>query len=80
MMKNKTYPVTESDLIKISKLFGCLEDAVKEMIRNKGREYQDDIAEMYLYEMTSRALCENADGTLEIPGMSALNNNEEDWK
>jgi hypothetical protein len=66
----KTYPVTEFDLTKLSKLFGCLEEALKEMIRNRGRQDPDNLSEMYLYEMTSRALVETDDpelsGSLEL--------------
>jgi hypothetical protein len=62
----KTYPVTEGDLIKLSKLFGCLEEAVKEMIRNNGRKDPDNRSEMYLYEMTSRALTETLNDSGEI--------------
>ncbi len=61
MRKRKPYPVTEGDLIKLSKLFGCLESAVKEMIRNKARRDRDNLCEMYLYEITSRALTEDVD-------------------
>ena len=60
----KTYPVTEFDLTKLSKLFGCLEEALKEMIRNRGRQDPDNLSEMYLYEMTSRALLETDDPEL----------------
>lgn len=56
---HKPYPVTEGDLIKLSKLFGCLEEAIKEMIRNNGRYQTDNFSETYFYEMTSRAILES---------------------
>jgi hypothetical protein len=63
----EAYPVTEFDLTKLSKLFGCLEEALKEMIRNKGRLHPDDFSETYLYEMTSRAPFETEDPDLPGP-------------
>ncbi len=64
--RSKTYPLTEFELTKISKLFGCLEEAIKEIIRNGGRDDPDYLSEMYFYEMTSRALLETDDS--ELPG------------
>jgi len=57
--KNKSYRVTEADILKVSKLIGCMEETIKEIIRVK-HPTADDIgpSEMYFYEMNSRALCE----------------------
>jgi len=57
--KNWIYRVSEADILKISKLMGCLEDTIKEIIRIK-HPLPDDIgpSEMYFYEMSSRALLE----------------------
>jgi len=62
--RSASYPVTEFDLIKLSKLFGCLEEALKEMIRNRGRQHPEHLSEMYFYEMTSRAPVETDDPQL----------------
>jgi hypothetical protein len=57
--KNLQYSVSEAEILKISKLMGCLEDSVKEIIRSTHQEH-DEIgpSEMYFYEMSSRALGE----------------------
>lgn len=39
--KRKNYQVTENEIIQISRLFGCLEDAIKEIIRSH-KILQDD--------------------------------------
>jgi len=59
------YIVTEDEILKISRLFGLLEDTIKELIRNRQMaavRHDIDDAEMYFYEMTSRALDECEDG------------------
>jgi len=56
-----TYLVTEDDIMKISTLFGQLEGALKELIRNRqlaAISHRQDEAEFYFYELTSRALYE----------------------
>jgi sulfur transfer protein SufE len=49
----KIYHVTESEIVQISGLFGCLEDAIKEIIRSQQILQQDDppiFAQMRLKE------------------------------
>jgi hypothetical protein len=52
------YQVREKDIVKISTLFHCLEDAIKELLRSQN--FGDDegfaTAEMNFYEETGRAL------------------------
>ena len=63
-----TYLVTEDDILKISTLFGQLESALKELIRNRrlaAINNKQDAAEFYFYELTSRALYE-CDDDVEI--------------
>ena len=50
-----TYLITEDDILKISTLFGQLESAVKELIRNRrlaAINNKQDAAEFYFYELT----------------------------
>lgn len=57
--KNYSYKVTEGDILKISKLMGCLEETIKEIIRVKHPLAEDiGVNELYFYEMNSRALVE----------------------
>lgn len=55
--QNLQYSVSEADVLKISRLMGCLEGTIKEIIRFKYQQ-RDEIGpcEMYFYEMSSRAL------------------------
>ena len=64
--KNTTYKVSEADIMKISKLMGCLEGTIKEIIRDKQISSEDiGSCELYFYEMNSRALVElETDGEL----------------
>jgi hypothetical protein len=56
--QRKTYRVNEDDILKISKLFGCLEETINEIIRYRVPKKDIGPCEMYFYEMTSRALTE----------------------
>lgn len=57
MKAENGYELNEADILKISTLFHCLEDAIKELIRNRGCGDNDlGPAEMALYEETSRVL------------------------
>lgn len=70
-----TYLVTEEEILKISKLFGCLEEAIKELIRRRQMacvKHDGDVAEMYLYEMTSRAIYDGEEDP-EIKSLSLKN-------
>jgi hypothetical protein len=64
--KNWHYKVSEADILKISKLMGCLENTIKEIIRTKNRDQEfSGPSEMYFYEMSSRSLVElNSDDEL----------------
>lgn len=56
---SKYYIVNEDDIVKISQLFGCLEDTLKAIIRNKNRSVDDLMDyEMLFYEASSRSLVE----------------------
>lgn len=51
--KQKKYYLTENEIVRISRLFGCFEDAVKEIIRARNVLLQDDpptLAEMRFAE------------------------------
>lgn len=55
----KIYAVSEDEIERISGLFGMLEDAVKELIRNsKANEQMAGMTELDFYESTSRTLYE----------------------
>lgn len=57
--KNWHYKVSEADILKISKLMGCLENTIKEIIRTKNSDQEfTGPNEMYFYEMSSRAVVE----------------------
>jgi len=53
-LENKTtYIVTEDEIVKVSYLFGCLENAIKEIIRNRQMsvvKYNNFDAKYNLYE------------------------------
>lgn len=57
-MKPDLYALSEKDILKISILFHCLEDAIKELIRSRGSSDEDLTGpdEMAFYEETSRTL------------------------
>lgn len=66
MKSESGYQLSEADILKISSLFRCLEDALKELIRSRGRD-DDDLpgpAEIAFYEETSRTLLACDDDTL----------------
>ena len=51
--KPKNYLLTENEILRISRLLGCLEDAIKEIIRSRKVSHRDDaptLAEMRLME------------------------------
>ena len=57
--KNCHYKVSEAEILRISKLMGCLENTIKEIIRTKNSDQEfTGPSEMYFYEMSSRALVE----------------------
>jgi len=63
MKPGSGYQLSEADILKISSLFGCLEDALKELIRSRGRD-DDDLpgqAEVAFYEEASRTLLSSED-------------------
>lgn len=56
----KTYSVTDHDIIKISTLFGHLEDAIKEILRTQHGHHHDTLPqELNFYAETGRILYEN---------------------
>ncbi len=57
---NWTYRVSEADILKISRLMGCLEDTIKETIPHQASHSPTtlDQVKLYFYEMSSRALLE----------------------
>lgn len=62
-MKNNEpiYLVSEDDILKISTLIGCVENALKEVLRSRRinvSQCVDQFAEINLYKETSRILCE----------------------
>jgi hypothetical protein len=62
-MKNNepTYLVSEDDILKISTLIGCVENALKEVLRSRRinvSQCVDQFSEINLYKETSRILCE----------------------
>jgi len=59
-----TYLVTEDDIVKISTLFGHLESAIKELVRNRRLASINnnlDAAEFDFYELASRSIYECAE-------------------
>ena len=61
-VKSKVYRVGEDEIVRISYLFGCLENAIKEIIRHQARsDDMPEIAEMTFYEEASRVFYERDD-------------------
>jgi len=59
-----TYLVTEDDIVKISTLFGQLENAIKELVRNRrlaAINNKQDAAEFDFQELASRTVYECTD-------------------
>jgi len=62
-MRNKNrgiYQVSEKKIEKLSQLFHCLEDAIKELIRSPENRSDEmcGLSELTFYEQTSRAIAQ----------------------